>query len=240
MSEILVIPAIDLKSGRCVRLRQGNVDEVTTYSEDPVAMAKRWAEEGAQYLHVVDLDGAFQGFPVHQEVISRMVKAVNIPVEVGGGLRKDCDIERILGCGVSRVILGTRAWAEPDQLKRLADHFGRRLAVGIDARSGRVQIEGWTETTEEDAVTLAKGADAMGVGTLIYTDTARDGMLEGVNTEAVDAICAAVSCSVVASGGISSIADMKSLRGLNRPNLVGAIVGKALYEGRVTLKELEP
>ena len=239
MSRILVIPAIDLKGGRCVRLRQGKADEVTTYSEDPVAMAKRWAEEGAKYLHVVDLDGAFQGFPVHQEVISRMVKAVNIPVEVGGGLRKDRDIERILGCGVSRAILGTRAWAEPDQLKRLVDRFGHRLAVGIDARGGRVQIKGWTETTEEDAVSLAKRADAMGVGTLIYTDTARDGMLEGVNTKAMDAICAAVSCSVIASGGISSAADMKSLRGLNRPNLVGAIVGKALYEGRVTLKELE-
>jgi phosphoribosylformimino-5-aminoimidazole carboxamide ribotide isomerase len=239
MSNILVIPAIDLKSGRCVRLRQGNADEVTTYSEDPVAMAKRWAEEGAQYLHVVDLDGAFQGFPVHREVISLIVKAVSIPVEVGGGLRTDRDIELILDCGVSRAILGTRAWAEPDQLKRLVDRFGRGLAVGIDARGGRVQIKGWTETTEEEAVSLAKRADAMGVGTLIYTDTARDGMLEGVNTKAVDAICAAISCSVLASGGISSAADMKSLRGLNRPNLVGAIVGKALYEGRVTLKELE-
>jgi phosphoribosylformimino-5-aminoimidazole carboxamide ribotide isomerase len=160
-------------------------------------------------------------------------------VEVGGGLRRDQDIDLVLGCGVSRAILGTRAWAESDQLKRLVDRFGRRLAVGIDARGGRVQIKGWTETTEDEAVFLAKRADAMGVGTLIYTDTARDGMLEGVNTEAVDAICAAVSCSVVASGGISSIADMKSLRGLNRQNLVGAIVGKALYEGRVTLKELQ-
>ena len=236
---ILVIPAIDLKSGQCVRLRQGKADEVTTYSEDPVATAKRWAEEGAKYLHVVDLDGAFRGFPIHQEIISRIVKAVNIPVEVGGGLRKDHDIELILGCGVSRVILGTRAWAEPDQLKRLVDRFGRRLAVGIDARSGRVQIKGWTETTEENAVSLAKRANAMGVGTLIYTDTAKDGMLEGVNTKTMDAFCAAVSCSVIASGGISSSADMKSLRGLNRPNLVGAIVGKALYEGRVTLKELQ-
>jgi phosphoribosylformimino-5-aminoimidazole carboxamide ribotide isomerase len=168
------------------------------------------------------------------------VKAVNIPVEVGGGLRKDQDIERMLGSGVSRVILGTRAWAEPDQLKGLVDHFGRGIAVGIDARDGRVQIKGWTETTEDDAVSLAKRADAMGVGTLIYTDTTKDGMLEGTNTKALDMICAAVSCSVIASGGISSAADMKSLRGLNRPNLVGAIVGKALYEGRVTMKELEP
>ena len=239
MSKILVIPAIDLKGGRCVRLRQGKADEVTTYSDDPVWMAKRWADEGAKYLHVVDLDGAFQGAPVHQEVISRMVKAVNIPVEVGGGLRTDADIELILECGVSRAILGTRAWAEPEQLKQLVDRFSHRLAVGIDARGGRVQIKGWTETTEEDAISLAKRADAMGVGTLIYTDTARDGMLEGVNAKAMDEICAAVSCSVIASGGISSATDMRLLKDLKRPNLVGAIVGKALYEGRVKLKDLE-
>jgi phosphoribosylformimino-5-aminoimidazole carboxamide ribotide isomerase len=235
--KILVIPAIDLKGGRCVRLRQGKADEVTTYHDDPVWMAKRWADEGAKCLHVVDLDGAFQGAPVHQEVISRMVKAVNIPVEVGGGLRTDRDIEMILECGVSRAILGTRAWAEPEQLKQLVDRFGHRLAVGIDARGGRVQIKGWTETTEEDAVAMAKRA--MGVGMLIYTDTARDGMLEGVNAKAMDAICAAVSCSVIASGGISSATDMKLLKNLKRPNLVGAIVGKALYEGRVKLKDLE-
>ena len=239
MSKILIIPAIDLKGGRCVRLRQGRADEVTTYSDDPVWMAKRWADEGAKYLHVVDLDGAFQGSPVHQEVISRMVAAVKIPVEVGGGLRTDQDLELLLGCGAARVILGTRAWSEPDQLKRLVDRFGHRLAVGIDARGGRVQIKGWTETTEEDAVALAKRADAMGVGTLIYTDTARDGMLDGVNAKAMDAICAAVSCSVIASGGVSCAADVKSLRDLKRPNLVGAIVGKALYEGRVKLKDLE-
>ena len=239
MSKILVIPAIDLKGGRCVRLRQGKADEVTTYSDDPVYMAKRWADEGAKYLHVVDLDGAFQGAPVHQKVIARMVGAVKIPVEVGGGLRTDQDIETILDCGVARAIVGTRAWAEPDQLKGLVGRFGHKLAVGIDARGGRVQIKGWTETTEEDAVSLAKRADAMGVGTIIYTDTARDGMLEGVNAKAMDAICAAVSCSVIASGGVSSATDMKLLKNLKRPNLVGAIVGKALYEGRVKLKDLE-
>jgi phosphoribosylformimino-5-aminoimidazole carboxamide ribotide isomerase len=239
MSKILVIPAIDLKGGRCVRLRQGKADEVTTYSDDPVYMAKRWVDEGAKYLHVVDLDGAFQGAPVHQEVISRIVSAVSIPVEVGGGLRSDRDIESILECGVARAIVGTRAWAEPEKLKQLVDRFGHRLAVGIDARGGRVQIKGWTQTTGEDAVALAKRADTMGVGTIIYTDTARDGMLEGVNAMAMDAICAAVSCSVIASGGISSATDMKLLKNLKRPNLVGAIVGKALYEGRVKLKDLE-
>jgi phosphoribosylformimino-5-aminoimidazole carboxamide ribotide isomerase len=239
MSDILVIPAIDLKNDRCVRLRQGKADEVTTYSEDPVAMAMRWAGEGANYLHVVDLDGAFRGFPVHQEVIGRIVQAIHIPVEVGGGLRTDGDIERMLSCGVARVVMGTRAWAETDQLKRLVDRFGEKLAVGIDARDGRVQVKGWTETTEETAVALAKRADAMGVKTLIYTDTAKDGMLEGVNVTTIDALCAAVSCAVIASGGISSAEDMSTLRRLNRPNLEGAIVGKALYEGRVTLTELQ-
>lgn len=239
MTKILVIPAIDLKGGRCVRLRQGKADEVTTYHDDPVWMAKRWADEGAKYLHVVDLDGAFQGAPVHREVVSRMVSAVNIPVEVGGGLRTDRDIESILDCGVSRAILGTRAWAEPEQLKQLVERFGHRLAVGIDARGGCVQVKGWTETTGEDAVSLAKHAEVMGVGTIIYTDTARDGMLEGVNAKAMDAICAAVSCSVIASGGISSTTDMTLLKNLKRSNLVGAIVGKALYEGRVKLKDLE-
>lgn len=239
VSEVVVIPAIDLKDGRCVRLRQGKAEDVTTYSEDPVAMARHWMDEGARYLHVVDLDGAFQGKPVHQDVIGKIVAAVKMPVEVGGGLREDRDIDLLLDRGVSRVILGTRAWAQPDQLKHLVARFGEKIAVGIDARDGKVQIKGWTETTAQTAVALAKRAEEMGVKTIIYTDTARDGMLGGVNAKAMDAMCAAVSCSVIASGGVSSAADMTTLRGLRRANLAGAIVGKALYEGRVTLKELQ-
>lgn len=236
---MMVIPAIDLKGGRCVRLRQGRADDAVTYSEDPVGMARHWVEQGAKLLHVVDLDGAFEGRPVHAELIGRIVRAIDIPVEVGGGLRTDADIESLLSLGVSRVVLGTRAWAEPEDIRRLVEVFGDRLAIGVDARNGRVQVRGWTETTEQWAEDLARQADEMGVSCLIYTDTSKDGMMAGVNASAVDAICGAVSCSVIASGGVSSPADMKALRGLGRPNLVGAIVGKALYEGRVTFKALQ-
>ena len=188
---------------------------------------------------MVDLDGAFQGHPVHAEVIGRICKAIKIPVEVGGGLRADRDIEQMLTAGVARVILGTRACQDPEVLHRLARRFGDALAVGIDARNGMVQVKGWTETTGMKAVDLAKQADGLGVRCIIYTDTARDGMLGGVNAHAVDAVCGGVSCSVIASGGVSSQADLQALRALRRPNLAGAIVGKALYEGRVKLSELQ-
>jgi len=236
---ITIIPAIDLKNGKCVRLRQGRPEDATEYSDDPVAMAQQWAAEGARYLHVVDLDGAFEGKPVHVKEISAIAAAVDIPVEVGGGLRTDADIETILKCGVKRAIVGTRAWEEPESLKNLVREFGEQLAVGIDARDGMVQIKGWTETTGVAAVDLAAQADDLGVYCIIYTDTSKDGMLAGVNARAVDAICEAVSCDVVASGGVSSVEDVVALTDLHRENLVGAIVGKALYEGQVSLKELQ-
>jgi phosphoribosylformimino-5-aminoimidazole carboxamide ribotide isomerase len=202
-------------------------------------MARRWVEEGAKYLHVVDLDGAFQGRPAHTEVIGQIVRAIDIPVEVGGGLRTDEDVRALLAVGVDRAIVGTRAWAEPETLQRLAGQFGRQLAVGIDARDGRVQVKGWVETTEQLATDLARKAEAMGVECIIYTDTSKDGMMAGTNVRAMDEMCGAVTCSVIASGGVTSRTDAEALRGLKRRNLVGAIVGKALYEGRVTLKELE-
>ena len=233
-----IIPAIDLKDGRCVRLRQGVAKDATVYSEDPAEMARHWVAEGARYLHVVDLDGAFQGRPVHQDAIRRIIGAVKIPVEVGGGLRRDADIRSLLDLGADRAIIGTRALAEPVELKRLADEFGEKLAVGIDARNGRVQVKGWLETTGTDATDLAVMADHAGVRTIIYTDTSRDGMMIGTNAAAVDAICGAVRCQVVASGGVSSAEDVKALLALRRSNLVGAIVGKALYEGRATLADL--
>jgi len=235
---MIIIPAIDLKDGRCVRLRQGRAEDMVVYSEDPVKMAGRWRDEGAEWLHVVDLDGAFQGRPVHVELIGRIVRFAGIPVEVGGGLRTDTDIESVLEAGARRAILGTRAWAEPDILRGLVARFGDRLAVGIDARDGQVQVKGWTESTAMSALELGRRMEGMGVRCLIYTDTARDGMLAGVNAVAMDALCAAVSCSVIASGGVSSVADVQALRALRHPNLVGAIVGKALYEGRVTLSQL--
>jgi phosphoribosylformimino-5-aminoimidazole carboxamide ribotide isomerase len=239
MSEFTVIPAIDLKGGRCVRLRQGRAEDVTVYSDDPLEMARRWVAEGAQYLHIVDLDGAFEGHPVHTGVIARIARAIAIPIEVGGGLRTEADIRSVIACGAHRAIVGTRALQDPESLKAWAAAFGANLAVGIDARNGLVQIRGWVETTGTRAVDLAAAADKAGVQTLIYTDTATDGMLGGVNARAVDEICATVQCRVIASGGVSSAADVQALRALGRTNLAGAIVGKALYEGTVQLAALQ-
>lgn len=235
---MLVIPAIDLKGGKCVRLKQGRADDAVTYSEDPVAMARQWVGQGAKYLHVVDLDGAFEGRPVHTEIVARIARAIPIPLEIGGGLRTDDDVRAALDAGADRAIVGTRAWAEPEALKRLAATYGERLAVGIDARDGMVQVKGWVETTAERAVDLARKAEGMGVRWIIYTDTSKDGMLAGVNARAMDEMCGAVSCRVIASGGVTSPADIAALKELGRTNLAGAIVGKALYEGRVTLKAL--
>lgn len=235
---MLILPAIDLKDGHCVRLRQGRADDVTVYADDPVEMALKWAEQGAQYLHVVDLDGAFQGHPVHTQVIARIVDAIPIPVEVGGGLRQDEHVAELVDCGVDRAIVGTRAMAEPEALDRLAARFGPHVAVGIDARGGYVQVKGWVETTEVRAVDLAQRVDTAGIATIIYTDTATDGMLQGTNVPAMAEVADAVGCGVVASGGISSVSDVEALVALQRPNIVGAIVGKALYEGSVSLPDL--
>jgi phosphoribosylformimino-5-aminoimidazole carboxamide ribotide isomerase len=235
---MVILPAIDLKDGRCVRLAQGRADAVTVYADDPVAMARHWQDEGAGCLHVVDLDGAFQGHPVHAAVVARIVAALTIPVEFGGGLRTDADVERLLDTGVRRVILGTRACAAPDELVRLAARFGDRLAVGIDARNGNVQVKGWVELTGRQAVDLAQEVARAGVQTIIYTDTATDGMLVGPNLAGVRALCGAVPCAVIASGGIAAAADVQALRALGAPNLAGVIVGKALYENRVTVAAL--
>lgn len=235
---MIILPAIDLKDGRCVRLRQGRADESTVYGEDPAAMARRWAGEGAGMLHLVDLDGAFQGRPVHLPLVARMIEAAGIPAELGGGLRTDADIEAALSAGVSRIILGTRACAEPGEIERLARRFGPRLAVGIDARGGFVQVRGWTETTGVRTVDLARRMADAGVETLIVTDTACDGMMQGVNTEAMAEVCDAVSCDIIASGGVTTAADVTALARLVRTNLAGVIVGKALYEETATLPEL--
>ncbi len=235
---MLIFPAIDLKDGRCVRLRQGRANESVVYGEDPVAQARAWQEQGAKYLHVVDLDGAFKGAPVHTELIAAMTKAVTIPVQVGGGLRDRADAACLIEAGVKRLIYGTRAVTDPEMLAGLVKEFSDAIAVGIDARNGRVQVRGWVETTGISANELGRRMADLGVRTIIYTDTARDGMLKGVNAAAVDAMCAAVSCEVIAAGGVSTAMDVKALRGLDRPNMVGAIVGKALYEGHTTLAEL--
>ncbi len=236
-----IIPAIDLKGGKCVRLRQGVATDATVYGDDPVAMARHWQDEGGRALHVVDLDGAFAGAPAHADVVAKIAAALSSPVEIGGGLRTDDHVRAMLDAGVSRVILGTRALADEAALARLvALYGGEKIAVGIDARDGLVQVRGWVETTGTLATDLARRVADLGVGTIIYTDTATDGMLSGPNVEAMARICdAAPSCGIVASGGISSVANVEALARLGRANLVGAIVGKALYEGRVSVSELQ-
>ena len=232
---MVVLPAIDLKDGKCVRLRQGRADAVTVYSDDPVAQAQAWLAQGAEQLHVVDLDGAFQGEPRHAEVIARIVKAIGIPVEVGGGLRTDAQIERLREAGVARAIVGTRALEGIDALAALVRRFGEKIAVGIDARDGFVQVKGWVETTKTRAAELAKQVESVGVRTIIYTDTATDGMLGGPNLAAMREMCGTVSCRVIASGGVSAPEHVTALKALGCPNLYGAIVGKALYDGKTTL-----
>jgi phosphoribosylformimino-5-aminoimidazole carboxamide ribotide isomerase len=239
MNSFDILPAIDLKGGRCVRLRQGLASEETVYAADPVEVARRWEAEGARWLHLVDLDGAFQGRPAHLETLRRILSIVRIPVEIGGGLRTDRDVEAILEAGAARAILGTRLLADPEACVRLAARFPGKLAAGIDARDGFVQVRGWTETTGERATDLARRMEAAGIGVLIVTDTSRDGMLEGVNTGSLAEVCdAAPACRVIASGGVAGAADIRALRALGRPNLAGAISGKALYDGVVSLADL--
>ena len=240
MDAFTILPAVDLKGGQCVRLRQGRADDATVYGDDPAAQARVWAAQGATWLHVVDLDGAFQGHPVHLDVVGRMAAAAGIPVECGGGLRTDADIDALLARGVRRAILGTRALERVDELAALAKKYGDHLAVGIDARDGFVQVKGWTETSRTTAVDLARRAAAAGVQTIIYTDTATDGMLRGPNFAGTAEVCDAVGpgCGIIASGGITTADDVVRLRALGKANLAGAIVGKALYEGRTSMAEL--
>lgn len=236
---MIILPAIDLKGGKCVRLRQGKAEDVTVYSDDPVAQARTWLAQGAEQLHVVDLDGAFQGEPKHAEVIARIVRALGIPVEVGGGLRTDAHIERLLQAGVARAIIGTRALESLGALAALVKRFGDAIAVGIDARDGFVQVKGWVETTGTRAVELAKQVESVGVKTIIYTDTATDGMLGGPNLSAMRQMCGTVSCRIIASGGVSAPEHVTALRALGCENLYGAIVGKALYDGKTTLAAMK-
>lgn len=227
-----------MKGGRCVRLQQGRAENETVYSADPLAVACDWEAQGAEFLHLVDLDGAFQGKPVHDEMVLKIARTLKIPVEVGGGLRTRDHVRRYIDGGVRRVILGTRACESLDELKSLAAEFGDGIAVGIDARDGRVLVKGWLESSGMESLELARRVEACGVGTVIYTDISRDGMMKGVNADAMAAMCAAVSCNVIASGGVSSVEDVKRLRKLSCSNLTGAIVGKALYDKTVTLAQL--
>jgi phosphoribosylformimino-5-aminoimidazole carboxamide ribotide isomerase len=228
-----------LKGGVCVRLRQGRADDVTAYNDDPAAQARDWRMQGGRELHVVDLDGAFAGTPRHAEVIGAVIRAFDGPVEVGGGLRTPEALAAVLEAGATRAIIGSAALEDPEFLTRAVEEYGERIAVGIDARDGFVQTHGWVTTTAVKATELAKAVASIGVRTIIYTDTATDGMLGGPNVAQMAAICdAAPECSITASGGVSSPRDVANLIALARPNLRAAIVGKALYDGRTTLAEM--
>ncbi|MCR5753030.1 MAG: 1-(5-phosphoribosyl)-5-[(5-phosphoribosylamino)methylideneamino]imidazole-4-carboxamide isomerase [Kiritimatiellae bacterium] len=234
-----ILPAIDLKGGKCVRLRQGRADDVTVYGDDPAAQARDWRAQGGKELHVVDLDGAFDGAPKHAETIARIIEAFGGPVEVGGGLRTQEALRAVIEAGAARAIIGSAALEDPAFLAEALELYGDRIAVGIDARDGFVQTKGWVETTAVKATDLAAAVAKAGVKTIIYTDTATDGMLGGPNLTQMAAICdAAPTCEITASGGVSSTFDVENLKGLERANLRAAIVGKALYDGRVTLKEM--
>jgi phosphoribosylformimino-5-aminoimidazole carboxamide ribotide isomerase len=237
----LIFPAIDLKGGKVVRLQQGRAEASTVYSDDPGAVAKRWEDDGARYLHVVDLDGAFEGEPRNWDGVRAILRAVQIPIQLGGGLRRRSQVEEALQMGVTRVVLGTKACDSPDFVSALVQDFHTRIVVGIDARDGHVAVRGWTEETKLSANEFAKQVNRLGVQNIIFTDVSTDGMLAGPNYSAICAVCGAVTCNVIASGGISGAEDVVRLRHLGEslPNLVGVVIGKALYDGRIDLKQLE-
>lgn len=229
---MIILPAIDIKDGHCVRLFQGDYAQVTTYGDDPVEVALRWQEAGAHWLHVVDLDGAKAGYPVNASLIGRIQAATSMQIEVGGGMRTLEHIEQVLAQGVDRVILGTVAITQRELVKQAVERWGERIAVGLDARDGWVAIAGWIETSQMRAVTLAQELAALGVQRFIYTDIARDGALSGPNFAALTEMQQASSAALIASGGVSSLAD---LHALNQSGVEGAIVGKAIYTGAVDL-----
>jgi phosphoribosylformimino-5-aminoimidazole carboxamide ribotide isomerase len=234
---MLIVPAIDLKGGKCVRLLRGEMDAETIYGDDPVAMGQRWVNEGAEYLHVVDLDGAVSGQPMNAMAIAALCKALVIPIEVGGGVRTLARVEELLGLGVDCVIFGTAALAQPEVVGDACRRFPGRIAVGIDARDGKVAVQGWTETSSVQAVDLARRVEEYGARRVIYTDISRDGTQQGVNVVATKAIADAITIPVTASGGVGSLADIIAVCECGAENVDAVIVGRALYSGAVKLAE---
>jgi phosphoribosylformimino-5-aminoimidazole carboxamide ribotide isomerase len=234
---MLIIPAVDIKEGRCVRLLQGREGSETVFSDDPSAMAGRWEEEGAELLHVVDLDGAFRKSPQNIEAVRRILNRVRIPVQLGGGIRNMETISRLLDLGISRVILGTEAIKNPRLVEQACQVFPDKIMAGIDARKGMVAIEGWTETTQQRAIDVARGFEGLRLGGIIFTDIHRDGMQTGPNIEETKRMAESVSTPIIASGGVGDIHDIRALAELEPLGVVGVITGRALYDGRLDLKE---
>ncbi len=234
---MIVIPAIDLKEGKCVRLEQGLMDKDTVFNDDPAAQALDWQRQGAELLHIVDLDGAFAGEPRNKGAIEAIVKAISIPAQLGGGIRDLATIEAYLGLGLSRVIIGTAAQRNPELVREACARFPGRIVVGIDAKNGMVAVQGWAEVTGITAVELARKFEDCGVAAIIYTDISRDGMLQGPNIEATRALAEAVGIPVIASGGVSSLKDIENLMAIEKSGVSGVITGKAVYTGAIRLAE---
>lgn len=229
-----IYPAIDIKDGKCVRLQQGRFNQVSVYGEDPAEVALRWQSMGAEYLHVVDLDGALKGGAVSAAAIQAICRQVDMPVQTGGGVRSLADIENRLSWGVNRVILGTAAVTQPELVARAVEKYGDKIAVGIDAKNGYVATHGWEQVSGKDAVGFAHEMESLGVSTIIYTDIATDGMLSGPNISAMQDMAQAINLNIIASGGVGSLDDILALR---PTGVHGVIVGKALYTGRVDLAQ---
>ena len=234
---MIIIPAVDLKEGRCVRLSQGRMDQASVYSEHPVEMAKHWESKGAERLHVVDLDGAVRGKAIHRSLIIEITQSLRIPIEVGGGIRCVATIEDYLSSGVRWVILGTAAFQNRSFVEEACRQFPERVIVGIDARGGKVAIQGWKEVVSLDVVDLAKQFEGKGLSSIIFTDIERDGMSTGLNLESTRRLSRSTSIPVIASGGVSRIEDIQRLLELEREGVIGVIIGRALYTGSLNLEE---
>ncbi len=235
---MLIIPAIDLKDGHCVRLKQGLMEESTVFSDDPAAMARYWVEQGGKRLHLVDLNGAFAGKPINEIAIKSIVKEVGggeIPIQLGGGIRDLNTIERYLDNGIDYVILGTAAVKNPSFLHEACFNFPGKIIVGLDAKDGKVAVDGWSRITGHDVIDLAKKYEDYGVNSIVYTDIGRDGMMTGVNVEATVALAQALTIPVIASGGLTNIEDVRNLCEMADEGIVGAITGRAIYEGSIDL-----
>ena len=234
---MILLPAIDLKDGACVRLVRGEMDQATTFNDNPGAQARDFAEAGFDWIHIVDLNGAFAGAPVNSDAVAAIVGAVDLPVQLGGGIRDMATIEHWLGAGVQRVILGTAAIKDPDLVRAACDRFPGRIVVGIDARGGRVAVEGWAETSDVRALDLAMRFENDGVAAIVYTDIDRDGAMQGVNVEATVDLAFALTTPVIASGGVRGMADLRELKAREDAGIEGVISGRAIYDGRLDAAE---
>ena len=237
---MIIIPAIDIKDGRCVRLRQGRMDDETIFADDPVEMADKWVQAGAQRLHLVDLDGATEGAPRNFSIVEKIAaKYPDLPIQVGGGIRDEDTVDQYLECGVQYVIIGTRAVTAPHFVNDLCLEFPGHIIIGLDAKNGKVAIDGWSKLSHHDVIDLAQHFEADGVAAIVFTDVSRDGMMQGVNVESTVELAASIHIPVIASGGVTDLNDIKRLCATDEEGIVGVVVGHALYEGTIDLAEAQ-